>query len=51
MAIPASNNLAPVTQEAFLADRQKFWASLCSATTGSVIAVIILLVLMAVFLV
>jgi hypothetical protein len=51
MAMQASNSPAPVTEEAFLADRQRFWASLCSATTGTVIALAVLLALMAFFLV
>lgn len=51
MAMQASNSPAPVTEDAFLADRQHFWASLCNAITGSVIALVVLLVLMAIFLV
>lgn len=46
-----STTLPPVTEEAFLADRQKFLASFTSFTTGSVIALVVLLVLMAIFLV
>ncbi len=42
---------APLTEDAFLADRQRFWASFTSFTTGSVIAVVVLLILMAIFLV
>jgi hypothetical protein len=38
------------TPEAFLADRQRFWASFTHFTLGSVIFIIVLLVLMAVFL-
>ncbi len=41
----------PVTPDAFLADRQAFWTSFCSFTTGSAIAVAVLLVLMLIFLV
>ncbi len=37
--------------EAFLADRQRFWISFTRFTMGSVIGVVILLVLLAVFLV
>mgnify|MGYP001544800784 CR=1 FL=1 len=51
MATQPPSSLAPVTEEAFLADRQAFWASLCSATVGSVIFITILLALMAIFLV
>jgi hypothetical protein len=38
------------TPEAFLADRQRFWNSFTSFTFWSVIAIVILLVGMAVFL-
>lgn len=41
----------PETQEAFLADRMKFWSGFTSATTGTVIFVVLLLVGMVVFLV
>jgi hypothetical protein len=46
----AAPALAPVTEEAFLADRLKFWTSFTSFTTGAVIALVILLILMAIFL-
>ena len=36
--------------EAFVADRQKFWSSFTSFTTFAVVAVIVLLILMAIFL-
>lgn len=42
---------APLTEEAFLADRQKFWGDFTGFTTGSVIAVVVLLIAMAIFLV
>ncbi len=51
MAHAPSSNLAPVTEEAFLADRQKFLASFINFTTGSVIFLVVLIVLMAIFLV
>ena len=38
------------TPEAFLADRQRFWGSFTHFTLGSVIFMIVLLVLMAIFL-
>ncbi len=38
------------TPEAFLADRQRFWSGFTHFTLGSVISVIVLLVLMAIFL-
>jgi len=38
------------TPEAFLADRQRFWGSFTRFTLGSVIFIIVLLVLMAIFL-
>ncbi len=40
-----------LTEEAFLADRQRFWGSFTSFTIGSVIFVVVLLILMAIFLV
>jgi hypothetical protein len=40
----------PVTEEAFLADRQNFWNDFTIFTTGSVIAVAVILILMALFL-
>lgn len=41
----------PETEDAFLADRQRFWMGFTSFVLGAVVAVIILLVLMTVFLV
>lgn len=41
----------PVTDAAFLADRQNFWASFCNFTTGSAIVAVVGLVLMLIFLV
>ena len=38
------------TPEAFLADRQRFWNGFAHFTLGSVIAIVVLLVLMAFFL-
>jgi hypothetical protein len=40
----------PVTTEAFLSDRQHFWGSFTHFLAGSVAAVVIVLVLMAIFL-
>jgi hypothetical protein len=40
----------PLTEEAFIADRQSFWNSFTSFTTGSVITIVVLLILMALFL-
>ncbi len=40
----------PVTEEAFFADRQSFWNGFTTFTAGSVIAVVMVLVLMALFL-
>ena len=45
-----ASSTPPITEEAFIADRQSFWNSFTSFTTGSVIAVAALLVLMALFL-
>ncbi len=47
----ANNTPAPVTNEAFLADRTRFWEGFTSATTWSCVALVVLLVLMAYFLV
>ncbi|HSU05724.1 MAG TPA: hypothetical protein VLI93_09135 [Acetobacteraceae bacterium] len=41
----------PETEEAFLADRQRFWLGFTSFTFWIVVSVIILLILMTVFLV
>ncbi|MDE2006265.1 MAG: hypothetical protein KGI51_06850 [Rhodospirillales bacterium] len=41
----------PLSQEAFLADRERFWHGWTRFTTGSVIFLVLLLVLMAWFLV
>jgi hypothetical protein len=49
MAQPAQ--LPPVTEDAFTADRQKFWGEFGGFVTASVIGVVILLVLMLIFLV
>ena len=49
MAQPAS--LPPLTEEAFTADRQKFWGEFGGILTASVIGVVVLLVLMLIFLV
>ncbi len=38
--------LSPGIEEAFLADRQMFWASFVKFTTYSVIAVVLLLIIM-----
>ena len=42
---------APETPEAFLADRQRFWSGFTHFTLASLITVVVVLVLMAVFLV
>jgi heme/copper-type cytochrome/quinol oxidase subunit 2 len=41
---------APLTEDAFLADRQRFWGAFSNFVLVSVIAVVIVLVLMAIFL-
>ncbi|MBN8891031.1 MAG: aa3-type cytochrome c oxidase subunit IV [Rhodospirillales bacterium] len=51
MATPASNSPAPVTEDAFLAERQRAWAGFCNATFIGATAVAVLLVLMTIFLV
>ncbi len=50
MALPTTSTAAPLTEDAFLADRQKFWGSFTGATTGAVVVMVVLLVAMAVFL-
>jgi len=47
---PPSPN-APVTEEAFLADRMRVWGGFTSATLYGAIFVVVLLILMAIFLV
>lgn len=47
----SATNLAPVTDDAFLADRQRFWGSFSHFVLGCVIALAIMLILMAIFLV
>jgi hypothetical protein len=39
------------TPEAFLADRQRFWSSFTHFTLGSVIFIVVVLILMAIFLI
>lgn len=47
---PSSSTLAPVTEEAFLADRQKFFSAFTGFTMGSVIFLVIVVALMGIFL-
>jgi hypothetical protein len=51
MAQPPSSNLAPVTEAAFLADRQRMWVGFGRFTLGMVIFLVILMGLMGIFLV
>jgi hypothetical protein len=46
----ASPPMRAETPEAFLADRQRFWSGFTNFTLGSVIFIIVVLVLMAIFL-
>lgn len=48
---PIITTPAPVTEEAFVADRQRFWAGFGHFTLGVVIFLVILLGLMGIFLV
>ncbi len=41
----------PETEDAFLADRQRFWFGFTRFVMGIVVAIVVLLILMAVFLV
>lgn len=50
MAQPPIVSPAPSTEDAFLADRQKFWSAFTGATTFGVVFLVVLLVLMAIFL-
>jgi len=45
-----ASSAPPITEETFVSDRQSFWNSFTSFTTGSVIAVAMILILMAGFL-
>ena len=40
----------PNIDEAFVADRQMFWSRFTTFTTGAVVAIVVLLIAMAVFL-
>lgn len=51
MAHAPSNTPAPVSEEAFTADRQRMFSGFCTATTVSTVLSIIVLALMAIFLV
>jgi hypothetical protein len=51
MAQPATSRDAPLSEEAFLADRQHFWAGFTGFTLRAVIVVAVVLSLMAIFLV
>jgi hypothetical protein len=45
-----SRSLAPITEDAFIADRQAFWKSFTGFVLTSVISVVVILVLLAIFL-
>ena len=50
MAMQATRYTGPKTVEALYADKQKVWSGFTGATTGAVIFMVILLVLMGIFL-
>jgi hypothetical protein len=50
MAEPTTLNEAPVTEDAFLADRQSFWAAFTTFAFAAAAAVAVILILMRVFL-
>lgn len=50
MAISEKSFTGPQTAEALFAERQKFWGGFMNATTGCVIGLVVLLVLMGIFL-
>jgi hypothetical protein len=51
MADIRPSTASPVTQEAFVADRMKFWHTFTHFTVGTVITMAVLLIGMAIFLV
>ena len=51
MADAITSPNAPLTEEAFMADRLRFFHQFTSFATGCTIALVVLLVLMAIFLV
>ena len=51
MSHSSTSSLAPVTEQAFLADRQKFLSGFSHFTLGAVIFLVILVALMGIFLV
>jgi hypothetical protein len=51
MAQPPNPGTAPLTEEAFYADRAKFWGDFTGATKLAVAGVVILLLLLLIFLV
>jgi hypothetical protein len=48
---PAPVTQPPMTEDAFLADRMRFWSGWCTFVVANVIIIIAILVLMTVFLV
>ena len=49
MADNTASSLAPLTEDAFLADRMSFWKSFTGFTFVSVIVIVLLLVGLAIF--
>jgi hypothetical protein len=49
--MPAPVSQPPMTEDAFLADRMRFWSGWCSFVVGNVVLIVIILALMAIFLV
>ncbi len=47
---PAPSGAAPLTEDAFLADRQRFWGSFTGLILSAVIGLVVLLIVMAIFL-
>ena len=50
MAETTATFSGPVTEDALIAERQSFWHGFMNATFGVVVAIVILLILMAIFL-
>jgi hypothetical protein len=48
---PAPVTPPPITEDAFMADRMRFWSGWCTFVTTNVVLIIVILALMAWFLV
>jgi hypothetical protein len=48
---PVATGAAPLTEDAFLADRQKFWSWFTGLVAKVVVGIVVLLILLTIFLV